>query len=309
VPNEGAPTFEQAEARSSPSALRRFARHPEGIAGAGVLLAVVAVAIFAPILAPHDPTEQFSNGLDTYGLPRPPSFEFPLGTDDLGRDILSRLIFGARTTLGIALAANVVAVFVGASIGIAAGFFGGIVDTALMRFTDLVLAFPALLLAMALVAVAEPTPASVIAVLGCIQWTYVARLVRSRVALLMRQEFIAAARSIGVSSFRLVTRHLAPNLLPAVVVWATSSFATTILAVSALSYLGIGVQPPDSDWGQMIDRGQDFFREAPGITIFPGLALCLVSLAVSLLGEALRATLDPASRRARSAREERNARA
>jgi len=277
------------------NALGRFARNPEGVVGALILILIGAIAVLAPLLAPYDPTKQFANGLDAFGLPLPPGGDFVLGTDDLGRDVLSRLIYGARSTLGIALAANAVAVAVGVVIGVTAALVGGFVDSLLMRFTDLVLGFPALLLAMALVAVIKPTPLSVVLVLGCVQWTYMARLARTRVAVLMRQEFVTAARCSGASRWRIATRHLAPNLKPTVLVWATSSYATTILAVSALSYLGIGVQPPASDWGQMIDRGQDYFREAPGITIFPGLAICGAVVAVNMVGEALRTTLDPTS--------------
>jgi peptide/nickel transport system permease protein len=273
--------------------LGRLAREREARLGGAIIGLLVLVAVCAPVIAPHDPLAQLADGLDALGQPRPPSWQFPLGTDELGRDVLSRLLYGARVALLVAFAANALALPVGCAVGIVAGFFGGWVDAVLMRLTDVMLAFPVLLLAMALVSVLRPSLWTVTLVLGLVQWTYIARLVRGQALFVMKRDFMEAARAGGVGPVGQMVRYVLPNVLSPVLGWATLSLAATILAEAALSFLGVGVQPPTPAWGQMIERGQDYFREAPGLTIFPGLAVLLTVLGFNLLGDALKATLDP----------------
>jgi ABC-type dipeptide/oligopeptide/nickel transport system permease subunit len=289
----------EAEAAPAPlwrDAAARLAHSGEAWAGGLVVGLLVAAAVLAPLVAPHDPIAQFADGLDELGRPLGPSWRFPLGTDELGRDVLSRLLFGARLSLALAAAATGIALVVGCAVGVAAGFFGGWVDALLMRLTDVVLAFPALLLAMALVSVLRPSAWTVALVLGLVQWTYIARLVRGKAVFVMRLGFMEAARAAGVGRAGQMVRHLMPNALAPVFAWAALSLAATILAEAALSFIGVGVQPPTPVWGQMIERGQDYFREAPGLTIYPGVAIVLAVLGFNLLGDALKAALDPAAR-------------
>jgi ABC-type dipeptide/oligopeptide/nickel transport system permease subunit len=274
------------------STLGRLTRSREARLGFAILALMAAAAALAPLVAPHDPLAQYADGLDALGQPLGSSWRFPLGTDELGRDVLSRLIYGARVSLAVAVGANAVAVAVGVTVGVAAGFFGGWADAALMRVTDVFLAFPVLLLAMALVAVLTPGLWTVIFVLGFVQWTYMARLVRGQVLSIVKREFMEAAVAAGASRWRRLTRYVLPNVASPVIVWTTLSVAATVLAEAVLSFLGVGVQPPTPDWGQMVERGRDFFRESPGLTIYPGIAIALTVFGFNLVGDALRDALD-----------------
>jgi len=275
------------------AAFSRLLENRQAQAGLILVGLFIALALLAGWIAPYDPLVQFKEGLDEFGMPRGPNRQFWLGTDSLGRDLLSRIIYGARTSLMISVSATAVAALVGLTIGLLSGYFGGWVDSLFMRLTDIFLSFPVLLLAMALVAIFRPSIWTVIFVLGFVFWTYVARLVRGQALTVMKRDYITAAYSLGLGHWRIITRHLLPNVISSVIIWTALSMATTILVQAALGYLGIGVRPPTPDWGEMISNGQEYFRYAPGLTIFPGLAIALTVLGFNLLGDALRDVLDP----------------
>jgi peptide/nickel transport system permease protein len=246
-----------------------------------MVLALVVVAAAAPLLAPHDPTRAVA---PTYGEPAPPSLTFPFGTDMLGRDVLSRIIYGARISLIVGVAGMLVTMTIGVAIGLAAGFFRGAVDVLLMRFTDVMLTLPALLLAMALVAVLSPSLVSILIVIGLVSWTQVARVVRAEAMSVSQRDFMVAARSLGASSTRLIVSHLLPNVLPLIVVMAALSTSGTLLLDAALSFLGLGVPPPIPSWGRMIEEAELYFRTAPWLAAFPGLAIFYAVLGFNLFG-------------------------
>jgi peptide/nickel transport system permease protein len=232
------------------------------------------------------------------GSPGPPSRPgFLLGTDNIGRDLLSRLIVGARISLTIGIVANGLAMLIGMLVGLTAGYFGGAVETVLMRFTDVLMSLPPLLFALALIAVFKPGIGVVIGVIAVIYWTYLARIIHGRVLSVKEQDFVDAARCLGASDVRIVVRYVLPQLIGIAVVYASLGAATTILTEATLSYLGIGVQPPTASWGTMIQEGQQYYRTAPWLILFPGLMILLVVLGFNLLGDGLRDALDPRQRR------------
>jgi peptide/nickel transport system permease protein len=222
---------------------------------------------------------------------------FLLGTDNIGRDLLSRLIFGARISLTIGIVANGLAMLIGMAVGLTAGYFGGVVDTVLMRFTDVLMSLPPLLFALALIAVFKPGIGVVIGVIAVIYWTYLARIVHGRVLSVKEQDFVDAARCLGATDARILLRYVLPQLIGIAVVYASLGAATTILTEATLSYLGIGVQPPTASWGTMIQEGQQYYRTAPWLILFPGLMILLVVLGFNLLGDGLRDALDPRQQR------------
>jgi peptide/nickel transport system permease protein len=246
-----------------------------------MVLSLVVIAAAAPILAPHDPTRAVA---PTYGEPAPPSRAFPLGTDELGRDVLSRIVYGARVSLIVGVAGMLVTMTIGVAIGLAAGFFRGATDVVLMRFTDVMLTLPALLLAMALVAVLSPSLISILIVIGLVSWTQVARVVRAEALSVSQRDFMVAARSLGASPGRLIVLHLLPNVLPLIVVMAALSTSGTLLLDAALSFLGLGVPPPTPSWGRMIEEAELYFRTAPWLAAFPGLAIFYAVLGFNLFG-------------------------
>lgn len=264
------------------SGRRRFV-----LASAGVIL-LVGMALLGPVLAPFDPA-----ALDLERRLEGPSLSHPLGLDELGRDILSRLLWGARVSMLVGFSVVGSATLLGVLIGSTAGTLGGRVDTLLMRLLDVVLAFPGILLAIALVAVLGPALRHVILALVAIGWVSYARLVRGQILQLKEQEFVLAARSSGVSLPRLILRHLIPNVLPLVVVQASLGLAGAILAEASLSFLGLGIQPPTPSWGAMINAGRSHLVDAPHLALFPGLAIVLAVLAFNFLGDALVDRLDP----------------
>jgi len=278
---------------------RRLRRDRAAVAGLILVLAIVVLALLAPVVAPHDPTEQFRDGLTLDGQPLPStlipggSTQFILGTDAVGRDLLSRLLYGARVSLTVGVLANLLAVTIGTLVGATAGYFGGWIETILMRFTDIMMAFPTLLLAMALVAILKPSVGIIIAVIGLVYWTWIARVIYGQVLSLSRREFVAAATSIGSPRLRILFHHIVPHLMPTIIVWATLGIATNVMLEASMSYLGIGVQPPMASWGGMIQQGQAYFRTAPGLVIVPGLAIMTTVFAFNLLGDGLRDALDP----------------
>jgi peptide/nickel transport system permease protein len=277
-------------------AWRRFRRDKLALAGLVVIATTVLVAALAPWVAPFDPAAQFFDGLTLEGSPLPPSAHFLLGTDLLGRDLLSRLIYGARTSLIIGVAANGVAVIVGTLLGATAGFVEGWVSAAIMRFTDLMMAFPALLLAIALAAIFAPSLWIVAMVIAMVNWVQIARVVYTETRALAQRDYIEATRALGATPVRILFRHILPHLVPTVLVYATLGIATTVLLEATLSFLGVGVRPPTPSWGGIIFESQSYFLSAPWLVFFPGAAILLVALAFNLVGDALRDVLDPTQR-------------
>jgi peptide/nickel transport system permease protein len=303
------------------TAWRRLRRDPWFWIGGGIVALILLAALLAPLVAPYDPTFGFrvrDGGLMPNGDPVGPGSQFLLGTDRLGRDVLSRLIYGARTSLTVGLAANVVATLFGSAVGATAGFVGNPrarigpislrlpVETLLMRMTDVLLSLPALLIAIALAAVVGPSLGVVVFVIAAILWTTTARIVYGRVLDIKRRDFIEAAEALGAPPWRILLRHVLPHVTPLVVVYATLGIAATILFEATLSYLGVGVPPPTPSWGAMIAEHTSFYASEPRLVLLPGLAIVITILAFNLLGDALRDALDPqlahADMRARTGR-------
>jgi peptide/nickel transport system permease protein len=261
-----------------------------------VITLIVSSAIFAPLLAPYDPNFQFEQGLTLQGAPIAPNSEFLLGTDLLGRDLFSRLMYGARTSLFIGLLANGFAVLLGTFIGVVAGFVRGRTGSVIMRFTDLMMAFPALLLAITLAAIFAPSLFIVALVIAMVNWVQIARVIYTQTISISEKEYIEASRSLGATNTRILRRHVLPHLAPFVMVWATLGISTTVLLEATLSFLGIGVRPPTPSWGNIIFENQTYFSTAPWLVFIPGFAIILLALAFNFLGDALRDELDPTQR-------------
>ena len=251
----------------------------------GVMVALmVLAALAAPWLAPFDPLKAVA---PSFGDPAPPGLPFLLGTDELGRDVLSRLLYGARVSLLVAIVATTMTLVIGVAVGVSAGYLGGWVDTALMRLTDVVLAFPALLLAIALAALFEPGLGTIFVVIGVVSWTGVARTVRGEVLSLRERDYLTAARALGSWPGRLMLRHVIPNVLPTIIVMGALSTSNTVLLDAGLSYLGLGVPVPTPSWGRMISDSQTYYRLAPWLMISPGLAIVYAVAAFNFLGYGL----------------------
>jgi peptide/nickel transport system permease protein len=283
-------------ARPRAGAWRRLVKRPLALIGLVIVAVVLAGAVLAPWLTGYDPNEQMFDGLTLEGAPLPPNASFWLGTDLLGRDLLTRILFGARTSLIIGIVANGVALLVGTLVGVTAGYFRGWIGGALMRFTDLMMAFPALLLAICLAAVLQPSLWIVAMVIALVNWVQTARVIYTETSSLAEREFIDAERTIGASAPRILFRHILPHLLPTIIVWGTLGISTTVLLEATLSYLGIGVQPPTASWGNIIFENQTYFQAAPWLVFFPGAAILALALAFNLIGDALRDILDPTQR-------------
>ena len=277
-------------------ALRRFAGNRIAMAGLVLITVIVGAALSAPLLAPFDPNEQFFEGLTLEGAPLPPNGTFWLGTDQLGRDLLSRLIYGARTSLVVGVLANGVAVLVGTLLGVVAGYARGVVGAAIMRFTDLMMAFPALLLAIALAAIFSPSLLIVALVIAMVNWVQIARVIYTETTALAERDYIEACRALGAGWPRILFRHIVPHLVPTVLVYAKLGIATTVLLEATLSFLGIGVRPPEPSWGNIIYENQTYFANAPWLVFIPGAAILLLALAFNLVGDGLRDALDPTQR-------------
>ncbi|MGP3725537.1 ABC transporter permease [Cereibacter sphaeroides] len=278
------------------SALRRLAERPLALFGLFLILLVVGGAVLAPLVAPFDPNEQHFDGLTIEGAPLPPGGAFLLGTDLLGRDLFSRILWGARTSLIIGVAANGLALVIGTLVGLTAGYFRGWIGAVLMRFTDLMMAFPALLLAICLAAIFQPSLWIVAMVIAFVNWVQTARVIFTETSALSEREFIAAERTLGAGTARILFRHILPHLLPTIIVWGTLGISTTVLLEATLSYLGVGVQPPTPSWGNIIFENQTYFQSAPWLVFIPGAAILLLALAFNLVGDALRDVLDPTQR-------------
>jgi peptide/nickel transport system permease protein len=268
-------------------------RLPRAWSGALLVLIIVIPVIFARIVAPADPLTQFRDGLALDGTPLPPSSRFLLGTDHLGRDMLSRLLYGGQISLTVSVIANLIAAVFGTTVGLLAGFYGGFLDTLLMRFTDILLAFPAILLALGLGSVLRPSIPVVMLILAIVTWPPMARLVRSQVLTVRERDFITSARASGARDGYILLRHILPHTITITVVWATLSLASAVLIESSLSFLGVGVPLPGPSWGNMIAEGQSRYRIAPWMILAPTLAILITTLGFNLLGDAVRDALDP----------------
>jgi peptide/nickel transport system permease protein len=250
--------------------------------GLAILTLLVVAALLAPLLAPHDPTRQnLDNDLRSY------SMENPLGTDKLGRDILSRVLYGGRISLLVGATTVVISLAIGLAIGSLSGYFGGWADQVLMRLVDILMAFPGILLAIAFTAVLGPGLDHVILALCLIGWTSYARLVRGEILTLREREFVQAARALGCKPGRVIARHLLPNLLPPVLIQATFGLAAAIIAEGSLSFLGLGVEPPTPSWGSMLNDGRQFLLVAPNLTTYPGIAIMITVFGLNLVGDGL----------------------
>ena len=276
--------------------LAGFVSRPSTVIALAIIALMVFIAIFAPYLAPYAPENQPLDGLSDDGAPLPPSAHYWLGTDTLGRDLLSRLLFGARTSLLIGLVSNGVAVVIGMAVGIIAGYIGGWFGNLLMRSTDLMMAFPALLLAIVLAALLHPSIWIVALVIALVNWVQVARVVYTETRGLVVRDFIVAEESLGASHLRIVWKHIAPHLLPTAIVWGTLGIATTVLLEATLSFLGVGVQPPQPSWGNIIYESQSYFQSAPWLVFVPGVIILATALSFNIVGDVLRDLLDPTQR-------------
>lgn len=290
------PARPHVSARPRRGVLQKLVRRPLALIGLAIVAVVVLGAILAPWLTNFDPDQQMFDGLTLTGEPLPPNATFWLGTDLLGRDLLTRILYGARTSLIIGLVANGIALIIGTLVGVTAGYFRGWVGSILMRFTDLMMAFPALLLAICLAAVFQPSLWIVALVIALVNWVQTARVTYTQTSSLAEREFIDAERTIGASSARILFRHILPHLVPTIIVWGTLGISTTVLLEATLSYLGIGVQPPTPSWGNIIFENQTYFQAAPWLVFFPGAAILALALAFNLIGDALRDILDPTQR-------------
>lgn len=274
--------------------LRRLYSKPTAVLSTVVVLVVVLCALFPWLIAPHDPFAQ-SLALRL----KPPSFAdggvagFWLGTDHLGRDTLSRIIYGARVTLIVSLLAVIVSGIIGVWLGLLAGFSGGVTDAIILRLIDTQLAFPVVLLVISLVAVVGPSLTNLVVLMGLSAWPRFARIVRGSVLSVRGLEYVEAARAIGASRLRMMMRHILPNVLSAIIVYASFELARMILLEATLSFLGLGVQPPDPTWGGMINSGKEYLSLSPAVSLFPGMAIGAIILAFNLLGDELRDALDP----------------
>jgi len=284
-------------------ALRRLRKDKVAMISLAVIVLIVLMAIFAPVFAAvtgHPPNEQYRDiGLTPDGLPRGPNGTFWLGTDDLGRDILVRIAYGARISLLVGVIATVITVVIGVVLGLAAGFLGGITDTLLARLIDVVLSVPFLLVAIALVSVTGPSLTVTVLVIGCFSWASVARIVRGQVLSLREREFVEAARSLGAGDSRIMFVDILPNVIAPVIVYTTLLIPVVIVTQATLSFLGLGLPPPTADWGGMISESQNYYTTAWWFIIFPGLALLITTLAFNLFGDGVRDAFDPRADRLR----------
>jgi peptide/nickel transport system permease protein len=267
---------------------RQFIAHRPAVIGAIILTTFVLLAVFVPLLSPYSPSEP-----DLFNQLAPPSLQHPLGTDPLGRDVLTRLLYGARISLTVGVLSSLIAAAIGVIVGAVAGYYGGWVDNALMRLVDLLLAFPAIFLLLILFATIQRSLTIVILFLGLFGWLYLARVVRGEILSLRERDFIFAARALGASNRQLITRHLVPNVMGAIIVTFTLDVALNMLAEGTLSFLGFGVPDSTPTWGNMLNSAASYYTRAPLLTIAPGLAITLAVLAVNFIGDGLRDALDP----------------
>jgi peptide/nickel transport system permease protein len=277
-------------ANNSPKGLlwQRFKKNHLAVVGAVIVVFLFFFAVFAPPLSPHDPNE-----IDRKQILEPPSLKHPLGTDDLGRDVLSRMLYGSRISLAVGFVAVGIATFIGIILGALAGYYGSWTDRIIMRFVDIMLTIPAFFLILAVIAFIGPSIWNIMIVIGVTSWMGIARFVRAEFLSLKEREFILAAKALGASDFRIIFRHILINSLAPVLVTAVLMVATAVLLESALSFLGFGVQPPTPSWGNILTLGKDNIEIAWWLSVFPGLAIFITVLGYYLLGEGIRDTIDP----------------
>jgi ABC-type dipeptide/oligopeptide/nickel transport system permease subunit len=269
-------------------ALSKFARNRGALLGGAVVLFFVVMAVFAPILATHDPF-----GSSFSSIRKPPSAAYWLGTDEIGRDIFSRLLYGARASLLAGVVSVAIAIAIGVPLGLAAGYFGGPIDGTISRVTEALLAIPSLILAIALASILGPSLLNAMLAIGVAATPIFIRLTRGQVLAVKTEDYVEGARAIGLPHVLIIIRYILPNVLPPIVVQATITVATAIIAEASLSFLGMGQQPPNPSWGSMLNIAKNFMSQAPWMTIFPGGAIFLVVLGFNLLGDGLRDALDP----------------
>lgn len=273
-------------------ALRRLAARPPALLGGAVVLLFVAVAVLAPQLAPYDPA-----AADFLAVRRPPGPEHLLGTDEIGRDVLSRVVFGARASLLAGVISVAIALTLGVPTGLVAGYYGGRVDELIMRLTDAVLAFPFLILAVALAAALGPSLTNAMIAIGIATTPTFVRLTRGVVLAVQAEDYVQAARALGAGDVRILARHVLPNSVAPLLVQATLTIAQAIIAESSLSFLGLGVQPPVPSWGGMLNTAKNFMVQAPWMAVWPGLSIFVTVLAFNLFGDGVRDAFDPRERR------------
>jgi len=289
------PTISERRSRSESIAAqiwRRFRQHRLAMAGLVVIALLFLAAVFAPVIAPADPEQV--NPIARHQPPLSPGHL--LGTDEIGRDVLSRLLYAGRVSLVVGFAAMAVTVVVGSVVGLVSAYYGGKVDAVLMRLTDVFLSFPTIYLLLVLAAFVQPTVLSITLIVGATAWMEVARIVRAQFLALKQQEFVLAARALGATAPRIMGRELLPNGIGPIIVAATLQVANAILAESYISFLGYGIQPPRASWGIMLNNAQDFFTRAPWLAVFPGVAITLAVLAFNFIGDGLRDAFDPRQR-------------
>ncbi|MDE3001080.1 MAG: ABC transporter permease [Gemmatimonadota bacterium] len=267
---------------------KRLVKNRLAAAGGVLLLGFLLLAVAAPIAAPHDPFAQ-----NLYERLQPPSLAYPFGTDDFGRDVLSRVIHGARISLRVGVSAVLIALVLGVPIGLVSGYWGGALDQVLMRAMDLMLAFPSILLAIAIVAILGPGLENAMLAVGIVAVPQYARLVRASALSVRGQDYVQAVRALGAGDFRILSFSVLPNCLTPLIVQSTLGLATAILDAAGLSFLGLGAQPPAPEWGAMLTGGRELVLRAPWVLTFPGVAIFLTVLAFNLLGDGLRDALDP----------------
>ncbi|GED33621.1 nickel transporter permease [Brevibacillus centrosporus] len=276
--------------RRSPwaSMLRRFRKNKRALVGFWMVVVFVGIAVFAQAIAPYDPIEQ---NMDV--ILQPPSADHLFGTDEYGRDILSRIIYGSQISLMIGIVGVLISVVIGVGLGTVSGYFGGRTDMFIMRIMDIFMAFPSFLLALAIVSVLGPGMVNVMIAIGIFSVPTFARISRSAVISVKNKEFIEAAKSMGASHARVIFKHVLPNSVAPIIVLSTMRIATAILTASGLSFLGMGAQPPTPEWGAMLSTGREYLRTAPHVSTIPGLAIMFMVLAFNMLGDGLRDALDP----------------
>jgi peptide/nickel transport system permease protein len=297
LPGAIAPARERPAASWWQDTWRRFSRQRVSLAALIILVALVMLALLAPAIAPYDPAQQFRReGLSPVGEPLPPNAKFWLGTDGLGRDLLSRLLWGARVSMAIGIVATAIVMLVALIIGGAAGFAGNKTDFFMMRFVDLMISVPQFFVMLLLVVVLRPGAGVVVLVVSLFGWPYPARVFRSQILTIKEAEYVQAARSVGVPESRIFLRHVLPHLLPLVTVYFALTIPSVIFAEASLSFLGLGVPAPTPAWGSMIQDGMEYYRAAPWLVLVPGLAIIVTVVSFNLVASGLREAMDPAQK-------------
>ncbi len=267
---------------------KRFSKNKLSLIGLCLVFMLLVVALFAPLLSPYDPTK-----IDVHNMLSPPSKSHIFGTDELGRDVLARMMWGSRVSLQVGFVAVGIAILIGIIVGALAGYYGGWIDSLLMRFVDIMLTIPTLFLILAVIAIVEPGIGVIMVVIGLTSWMGISRLVRAEFLSLKERDFVLSAKALGASDARIIFRHVLPNALAPVFVTATFRIAGAILLESGLSFLGLGVQPPTPSWGNILTSGKDYIEVAWWLSLYPGIAILISALSYNLVGEGLRDALDP----------------